>query len=334
MQSGIALGLFILLKLCDVLFYRSCLFLYGVCWPWWFIWPWGLETIRETAGKAQMSLRRYQPALQSATVEFHKAQCFFMLAIGIAGQIVLRQRSLEDKTLESLVNYTVVGIISMNGVLPITGTLLCLHTVHMHSLYLLILSTCTILLSTVTLYKSQRFVPSAQDISNLQAATNTSYLNCGNRDPSTFCIADTYGLGLEATSGNPIYGGYSVTFSLVLLGLLILDYCKLQELIEAQRILKQFFGGMASFLNWKQRPLYSHLRLQRTMREITAQKCVHGLSNVLYLFIWSFYIFCFANFGGELAVIRPVDGWAFGQIVAITVWAAPMIEFAKLLVRK
>ncbi len=82
MQTGIAVILFILLKMCDALLYRICLFAYGILWPWWFLWPLGLERIKETANKAQTPLRRYQPAVKSATVEFHKAQCFFMLAIG------------------------------------------------------------------------------------------------------------------------------------------------------------------------------------------------------------------------------------------------------------
>lgn len=142
MQTGIAIVLFILLKMCDALLYRICLFAYGILWPWWFLWPLGLQSIKETANEAQTSLHRYQPAIKSATVEFHKAQCFFMLAIGIAGQIVLRQGSFDDGSLQSIVNYSVVGFISINGVLPVTLTLLSLHTVQMHSWYVLILSTC------------------------------------------------------------------------------------------------------------------------------------------------------------------------------------------------
>ena len=333
MQSGIALGFFILLKLCDAHFYRSCLFLYGICWPWWFLWPLGLETIRETAHRAQTSLRRYQPALQSAMVEFHKAQCFFMLAIGTAGQIVLRQRSLEDANLQSLVNYTLISLISMNGVLPIIGTLLCLHTVHMHSLYLLILSVCTIVLSTVTLFKSQKFVPSPQDISTLQAATDTRYPNCGNRDPSVYCLAEAYG-EFKLAPGGPFAGVGTVIFSLVLLGLLVLDYGGLQELIIAQRILKKLFGGVESLLKRNLPLLFPHSRLQRALREITAQKIVNAWSNILYFFIWMWFILNFVVSCNELSTFSPVPGWSFGQIVAITVWAAPLIEFAKLLVRK
>ena len=68
MQTGIAIILFILLKMSDALLY---LFAYGISWPWWFLWPLGLESIKETANKAQTSLRRYQPAVKSASVEFH-----------------------------------------------------------------------------------------------------------------------------------------------------------------------------------------------------------------------------------------------------------------------
>lgn len=333
MQIGIALSLFILLKFCDALFYRICLFLYRVCWPWWFLWlldrPTGLETTRRIAGKAQTFLRRYQPALQLATVEFHKAQCFFMLAIGIASQIVLRQHSLEDASLQSLVNYTLVGIISMNGILPIVGTLLCLHTVHMLSLYLLILSACTTVLSTVTFFKSRKFVPSVQDSRSLQTATNVSYTSCNSKDPSTFCLDDSY--SLNRSDSSLISGVGPVIFSLVILGLLILEYGRLQELISIQRIFKHFFDIMAK---WSPRTIIERLGKQRERRKLTAQQCAYGMSNFVYVFIWAWYLLNLMSFCNDLSSFSPVDGWSFGQIVAIIVWAAPIVEFAKLSVRK
>lgn len=328
MQIGIASILIILLKMCDALFYRTCLFFYGI------FWPLGLERIRKTAGRAQARLHRYQPAIKSAAVEFHKAQCFFMLSIGIAGQIVLRQRSLEDGSLQSLVNYTLVGIISVNGVVPVTMTFLCLHTVRMHSWYLLILSICTVVLSTTTLSKAQEFAPSAQYIGKLEAASNSTYPKCGYKDPSIFCLTDDYGLTAPSTGLAGGEGGWAVVFSLVILGLLVLEYNGLQELLIVQRFFRRIFGGIESLLKPKLRVDVKHSRLQRAPRDYTAHDYNNGLSNLLYLFIWTCYLVLFPTFLFELGLISPVDGWPFGQIVAISVWAAPIVEFLKLLVRK
>ena len=319
MQIGIAVLLAFLLKICDTLLYRTCIFLYGVFWPWWFVWPLGYQTIKATAREAQTSLHRYQPAIKSATVEFQKAQCFFMLAIGIAGIIVLRQGSLEDGTLQSLLNYSLVGLISVNGILPVTLTLLCLHTVRMHSWYLLILSTCTVMLSTVTFFMSGSFKPSAKNIGNIEAANNYTFPDCGNKDPSRYCRNED--IDLFDTNHATGIQVWAVIFSLVILGLLFLDYGGLQEVPKVQRFFKRVFSRSES-------------RPHVAVRVNTASNYVNGVSNVIYLFIWSWYAFNLVIFATSLRSFAPSKDWTFGQVVAITVWAAPIFEFAKLLVRK
>ena len=176
-----------------------------------------------------------------------KAQCFFMLAIGVAGQIVLHSGSIGEDSMQSWINYRLIGTISLNGILPITTILLCLHTMQMHSWYLLIISMCTILLSIITRSKSERFMYSPKDIARIQATTNTAYPQCGNKDGSRFCLA----AGLDRTrSISNLFGGDGhVIFALILLGLLILDHIRFQELLVIQRSYHRFFGLMASWLS-------------------------------------------------------------------------------------
>ena len=61
---------------------------------------------------------------------------------------------------------------------------------------------------------------------------------------------------------------------------------------------------------------------------------MNGLSNFLCPFIWAWYATNLYFFLFDLGSFRPVEGWTFGQVVAITVWAAPVFEFVNLLVRK
>ncbi len=346
-QTGIAILLFILLKVCDAFVYRTFTLLHGSFEPGWRFGP----VIKELAHKAQTPLKRYQPAIKSATVEFQKAQCFFMLAIGIASQIVLRQGSLEDGSLQSLINYTIIGTISINGFLPVTLTLLCLHTVGMHSWYILILSSCTVLLSTATLFMSHNFTASGQSLGNIQAAINDDYPLCGNKDPSRFCLDEAYGLvyGPRNTSSFAVSGtnlgadgivyGTSLAngvgrpaaiLSLVILGLLILDYSEFQEVPVIQRFFKRFFSH-----NESKMPTSIDLSdPRRASKTDTAKDYIERTSNVLYLIIWIWYIVEISKFFRSLRSITPVSGWSFGQIIAITVWAAPILEFGKLVIRR
>lgn len=59
-----------------------------------------------------------------------------------------------------------------------------------------------------------------------------------------------------------------------------------------------------------------------------------ALTKILYLIIWICYVVELSYFLSNLRSVVPVGGWTFGQVVAIMVWAAPILEFGKLLVRK
>ena len=274
-----------------------------------------------------------------------------MLAVGIASQIVLRQGSLEDGSLQSMINYTIIGTISINGFLPVTLTLLCLHTVGMHSWYILILSSCTVLMSTATLFMSHTFTASGQSLRNIQAAISDDYSSCGYKDPSRFCLDEAYGLvydtspGLNVTVPGAIPGPDGVVFgtslangvgksaailSLVILGLLIMDYIHLQEVPIVQRFFRQIFSPIEL-----ERPTTIDLSNPRKpLKIVTTKDYSERTSNVLYSAIWVWYLVEISKFLKHLRSITPVSGWSFGQIIAITVWAAPLLEFVKLILRR
>ncbi|KAL8716904.1 MAG: hypothetical protein Q9225_005800 [Loekoesia sp. 1 TL-2023] len=87
-------------------------------------------------------------------------------------------------------------------------------------------------------------------------------------------------------------------------------------------------------VKWNPRTIIERLGKQRERGKLTAQQCANGMSNFVYVFIWAWYILNLTSFCNELYGFSPVDGWSFGQIVAITVWAAPIVEFAKPLVQR
>ena len=340
MQSGIALSAFLLLKICDSLIYRSCMLLSYLTWPlWWgFAPPAVLSYVKHNIGKFQLRLRRFLPAIKSATVEFHKAQCFFMLSIEVAAQIVVKSGSLNEgaTTLQGLFNnYSLIGIISISGLLPITFTLLTLHSMEMSSWYLLSLSACTVAMSTATLTGIGDFNVTPMDMAKIKSFTSAKYPKCGTRDPSTFCLQLPDG-PVTLTSmdlGQGAVGGSSLVFSLFILLLVLLDSVHLRRIRNYKHLAEASLSNVERTLERRvKKPNYRFLRWIIKHRH----SFLYYSEESLYAAIWTFYIVLFVYFlksltyPGNGARITPVQVWTFGQIVAITVWAVPLFEFLKL----
>ena len=340
MQSGIALSAFLMLKICDNLIYRSCVFLSYLTWPlWWgFAPPTILSYVGHKVGKIQLRLRRFMPAIKSATVEFHKAQCFFMLSIEVAAQIVVKSGSLNEgtTTLQGLFNnYSLIGIISISGLLPVTFTLLTLHSMGMNSWYLLSLSTCTVAMSTATLIGIGDFNVTPTDMAKIKHYTSAKYPKCGVRDPTTFCLQLPDGPTTLTSMdlGQGAIGGSSLVFSLFVLSFVLLDSLNLRRIQNYKHLAEASLTNVERTLQRRvKKPNYRFLRWIIENRH----SVLYYSQESLYAAVWTFYIVFFVYFlksltyPGNGARITPVQVWTFGQIVAITVWAVPLFEFLKL----
>ena len=128
-------------------------------------------------------------ALTSALVGFHKAQCFFVLAINIAAQVDRAKGGLDPQSLQQLYNtWVLIKSISIGGYLPVTFTLFTLHLVDVVSWYLLSLTICTASVSIATLVTIGNFNPSDADISSVSRASSTNgTTSCGGRSPGAWC---------------------------------------------------------------------------------------------------------------------------------------------------
>ena len=343
MQTAIALSGFFLLKLCDNQFYRWSIILYYFFWPLGFRWPVGFKYVKRKASIVQAHLCKYSPAIKSSLVEFHKAQCFFILAIEIAANITVKRGTLNDgiTTLQGLFNnYSLVGSVSISGFLPVTFTFLVLHRAGMHSYYLLILSNCALVLSAVTMFSVGDFVISPIDEENLTNASFPQYPKCGSRDPTTFCLnVDSVGYGDELFSteyltslnfGYGAVGGPALLFTCIVMALIDLDYLGLQRTSKYEAFVRWLSSWLERLIRSKHKPKTAY----------SAQNSLAIFKDCLYLCIWGWYIaFITISLQGLYypangATLTPVRSWTVGQIVAITVWAGPLLEFVKLSVRK
>ena len=159
-------------------------------------------------------------ALTSALVDFHKAQCFFVLAINIAAQVDRAKGGLDPQSLQQLYNtWVLIKSISIGGYLPVTFTLFTLHLVDVVSWYLLSLTICTASVSIATLVTIGNFNPSNADISSVSLASSINgTAACGGLSPGAWCyipISMTY-------DSDPSNGAYSMLgFCVFVLSLLM-----------------------------------------------------------------------------------------------------------------
>lgn len=186
----------------------------------------GFSRARSIAKKVRMKYReRFLPSMASALIDFHKTQCFFMMAINIATQVNRSRGGFQPTNLQQLYNtYNLIKSISISGYLHITFTIFTLHMVDMVTGYLLVLSVCTIAVSIATLFTIGNSNPTQKDVDYLNQQAHTGGPDsCGKNNPFVYCLnnpnSGTY--SQDPSSGaNQMLG-----FCLVVLLLLIAHQC-------------------------------------------------------------------------------------------------------------
>lgn len=150
--------------------------------------PYGLPRAKkEAAAIRKAAVDGHLQVLLAALAEFQKAQCFFLIALEIAAQVVIRRGFLDSANQSELRNtYAMINAISTSGCLPVAFMLFCLHTAGMESWYLSVLTVCTVVIATATGYLTGNFQPSAGAIARLNRTTS-NFESCGHRTSVAFC---------------------------------------------------------------------------------------------------------------------------------------------------
>ncbi len=279
--------------------------------------------------------------LLAALAEFQKAQCFFLIALEIAAQIVIRKGFLDSANLSELVNtYALINDISCSGCLPVAFTLFCLYRAGMESWYLSILTLCALGISTATGFLTSNFQPSAGAIQRL-SQTTSKFASCGYQNPMAFCQESNYG-GFVGISGNPnIPSVYSLVVIVMITAIQGVKYLKVHHEMFVQNIATWFQLRLRSIGLEK---IYTRLKAASPKRRRD-----YAVS-YFYFALWFVFVCLFCVFFDGLVFFLPQAGiydgngsqghaidtsnWSFGQIVAITVWAGPLFEYLHLSIRK
>ena len=304
------------------------------------MWYHGYARAMRVASKVQKRARqRALPRLAAALVEFQKAQCYFMIAVQIAGVVTVPRGRLDPINLQQLYNNSqAVRVISMSGVLPTTFTLLCLQYAGKSSWYLDLLSTITVCISAASFFVTEKFSPGLNDMKTLRKKTQKNdLLDCGNYDPSVYCLTRHF-------DNTDSYGTIIFFYSLIILILLYVPLLKTRlsrfyqrcktrlRHIKVLGIVVPRLDGVRSIFgrvfNITLRKLFGAgaLNIRNDWQAIVL--------SFFYLAAWILYLLCFRAFMEDLYLFIDnglVDfKWTFGQIVGITVWAEPLVEYAYL----
>ena len=258
--------------------------------------------------------KRRLASLTAAVTDFQKAQCFFMLAICIAAQIIQTNGGFGPITVQQLYyNYTLLKSISISGYLPVTATLLTLYMIDMVSWYLLLLSACTVALSIFTFARIAHgdITTSSSDQASLLAQTGGGPSSCGGHNLTVFCLQPRPNdATLEINEG-----GTNVIMipCLVVLGSIIVG--------KLAKVSAQYLKGSKTATNRGKGNNF----LESPVRTIFC------LTFLVY------YLPVFGAFFRDLFWFTSLvdrTRWSFGQIIAITVWAPPLFEYFHLELRK
>ena len=133
--------------------------------------------------------QKHLSRLIAALTDFHKAQCFFMLATNIAALVVIGRGGLDPQSLQQIYNtWIFLKVIALNGFLPITFTLTNLYVVGMSSWYMTLTSCLTVMFSVATFATVGKFNPSASDMEDLKiVAESGGPVECDYRKPGVYC---------------------------------------------------------------------------------------------------------------------------------------------------
>ena len=299
----------------------------------------------QAADRLEQRHDTHKDRLLEAVVDFQKSQCYFMLPIQISALISINTGGLSAETLQQVFNnYAFLMVLSIGGFLPVTLILFVLRTLGYKSFYTTLLSMASVALSGATLFKASRFtyVPSA-----LRPPSGVHYPGCANISPVSYCLSGAAGsffgnLGAVGATG-PIP---AFIFSTLVLVFICLEHSGIQD-IRALRPLREW--TLKEKWQHEEDPEHPANRslparkwfcfLRRILR-ITSPKAAREKAQgffdlavtVLYIYFFAVYIVDLSVFRGSGSEKIPLDSnsWSFGQIIAITVWAPSLIQYAYL----
>lgn len=245
-------------------------------------------------------------ALVTAMVEFHKYQCYFASSVQIATLMVFVNLQTYD------VDIRLLGLLAINGIVPIIFTLACIMQHGRQSWYLIVLSVLTFLLSTATM---------VINIDNYYRPKSSIHGNVDDLQPYLEYLCQSNIVDLCGKPRDAIYGAYGLNLPLTFSAVWLYS-----SAWAVTYVLKKKFDNPGSS-KWKKCfPLVWMMRLLVPRSYIS--DIAHKLWEILVLCLWAF-CFAFQLYICKLYVNDSLISatWSVGQIVAVMIWLPSIVEF-------
>lgn len=245
-----------------------------------------------------------------------------MSSIQIAGIVGITTGGLESESLQQIYNnLEYLSVLSIGSVLPPVFIAYQLRMAGYQSWYMLIITWFTFALSIPTLVMSTHL----QDNSSmLTPPQEIRYPGCGSISPISYCLShdDDFPLTYAdfTTSVDNLFPLVCFACCIPVLLWLTLDQLKVQR--------------TGPLLRLRERSRTWSRRMRKTLGVL--EMTLRILALIFLFYAWYAYITAVqtANFTSSTYAGPVSTDWSFGQVVAITVWTAPLVQYLYLEIRK
>jgi hypothetical protein len=268
--------------------------------------------------KQERGPKYHYAIVNAALADFHKAQCYFAIALQLASIITFA----VDSGSVTLADQYFLLLVSIDGLIPVLMTLYTLMAFGEKSWYMIALSATTVLLSSVT--GGYITFQVLRPFSDPWYVTGGNWpAICGSTGPAAICN------GIGVNFEEAYFVGATQYY---LIGLVILDTIALLLFLwkictDSTQLWHQGFRWTAKRLG------YSDLlagdmsvedrNITRNIRKII-RVVLHSL--VVLSLLACFGIECYVFVSVFSSPFIDIKSWGFGQIVGLTTWAGVLLE--------
>lgn len=273
------------------------------------------KNAKNSCSGVRLYLANHRSVVRMFLIEFQEAQCFFVIAIQIAfifsmsakpelyGAASLRQLYL---------NIAMTRAVCHMALASVTFGLWLIQTTNAKSLYTFICSSITIFLSIAAFHMVGHWLPSPDNVT--LPKNDRTWTRCGFHSPPLVWCADRYGYQ-EVTWFLPIAVSL-FCFSMC---------CTLFDLLSVGPLAKQYLRD--SDFKWLQNAYHCVNGLLFSSKKANSRwsKLLRALGFCIDIIILATTLVSMVISGSEVELVP--NEWNLGQVMAVTIWAPPIVKY-------
>ncbi|KAL7930671.1 hypothetical protein V8C35DRAFT_311919 [Trichoderma chlorosporum] len=250
--------------------------------------------------------KKHAAIINSTLAEFHKAQCYFAIALQIASLVLI----VSDFASTTFIDQNFLFLVSLDGLIPVVLTLYTLMMFGKKSWYIITISLISVVLSSATGGYLIQNVFSSEKGAAQGGAWPTA---CGYIGPTSICSD----IGPNNAGSDFNTDGTFVLAIIIILDILVISLILWKVLTDLTSVLSTANKCLARYLAGSEQQM-------DLIQRVTKIFC-HSLATltILTCLIIEFYYFSAIFYHSPYVDFKS---WGFGQIVGLTTWFGTFIE--------